>query len=346
MAVTMRDVAQKVGVSKQTVSAVLNGKPGISAATIARVQQAIAELGYQPNLVASSLRNGHTNTIGLLLPNITNPYFAGQARGAEDVAYARGYGVMLCDTYEDTDRYLMYIQMLAQQQISGVLGISASKARELGLPASWIFQEIQDIDDKRGSYVATAHLLDLGHRRIGCITGPASLPTCIDRLYGYRSAMKDWGVEVDNNLIFEGAFNYAGGLRAIERLLQLNPKPPTAIFVHQDLTAIGTMAGLKRAGLRVPEDVAIIGYDGLEIASVYDPPLSTIIQPIYEQGAYAMTQLLNKLEGIEATEPENLDCTLVVRTSTVPAIEHEWFSQPIATGTPWNGWAVKERQTA
>ncbi len=346
MAVTMRDVARKVGVSKQTVSAVLNGKPGISAATIARVQEAITELGYQPNLVASSLRNGHTNTIGLLLPNITNPYFAGQARGAEDVAYARGYGVMLCDTYEDTDRYLMYIQMLAQQQISGVIGISAGRARELGLPTSWIFQEIRGIDDKRGGYVATAHLLDLGHRRIGCITAPASSQPCVDRLYGYRSAMEDWNVEVDNNLIVEGAFDYVSGLRAIERLLQLNPEPPTAIFVHQDLTAIGTMAGLKRAGLRVPEDVAIIGYDGLEIASLYDPPLSTIIQPVYEQGAHAMTQLLNKLEGIEVTEQENLDCTLVVRTSTVPAIEHEWFSQPITTGTPWNGWAVKERQTA
>jgi LacI family transcriptional regulator len=346
MPVTMRDVAQKVGVSKQTVSAVLNGKPGISAATIARVQQAIAELGYQPNLVASSLRNGHTNTIGLLLPNITNPYFAGQARGAEDVAYARGYGVMLCDTYEDTERYLMYIQMLAQQQISGVIGISASKARELGLPASWIFQEIESVDDKRGGYVATAHLLDLGHRRIGCITAPANSQPCVDRLHGYRSALKDWGVEVNDNLIFEGAFDYAGGLRAVERLLHLNPELPTAIFVHQDLAAIGAMAGLKRAGLRVPEDVAIIGYDGLEIASFYDPPLSTIIQPIYELGAHAMTQLLDKLEGIEVSEPANLDCTLVVRASTVPTIEHEWFSKPIATGTPWKDWAVEERQTA
>ncbi len=346
MAVTMRDVAQKVGVSKQTVSAVLNGKPGISAATIARVQQAIAELGYQPNLVASSLRNGHTNTIGLLLANVSNPYFAGQARGAEDRAYARGYGVMLCNTYEDTDRYLMYIQMLAQQQISGVIGISESTAKKLGLPASWIFQEIKSVDDKRGGYVATAHLLDLGHRRIGCITAPAHLQPCVDRLYGYQAALKDWGVEVDNNLIVEGAFDYASGLHAVEQLLQLNPEPPTAIFVQQDLTAIGTMAGLRRAGLRVPEDVAIIGYDGLEIASLYDPPLSTIIQPIYEQGAYAMTQLLNKLEGIEAPEPENLNCTLVVRASTVPTIEHEWLSQPIATGTPWKDWAVKERQTA
>lgn len=240
----------------------------------------------------------------------------------------------------------MYIQMLAQQQISGVIGMSASRAKELGLPASWIFQEIKSVDDKRGGYVATAHLLDLGHRRIGCITGPANLQPCIDRLYGYQAALKDWGAEVDDKLIVEGTFDYASGLRTVERLLQLNPEPPTAIFVHQDLTAIGTMAGLKRAGLRIPDDVAIIGYDGLEIASLYDPPLSTIIQPVYEQAAYAMTQLLNKLEGIEAPEPENLDCTLVVRASTVPTIEHEWFSQPIATGTPWKDWAVEEGRTA
>ncbi|GCE09973.1 LacI family DNA-binding transcriptional regulator [Dictyobacter aurantiacus] len=342
MVVTMRDVAQKVGVSKQTVSAVLNGKPGISAATVAKVRAAIAELGYQPNLVATSLRRGFNNTIGLLLGDVTNPYFSQLARGAEDVAIARGYGVMLCNTYDDPARWLMYLQMFVRQQIPGVVGVSEDKARELGLPASCIFQEAPLMDDRRGGYVATAHLLDLGHRRIACITAPATSLPGIERMRGFQTALSDWNVEFDSRLVVEASFDYASGTQAVKQLLQVNhDNPPTAIFVHQDLIAIGAITALKRAGLRVPEDVAMIGYDGLEIASLYDPALSTIIQPVYQMGVHAMAQLLDKLEGKAASELDPLDCTLVVRQSTVADLMQEHCSQPIATGEPWRDWRIE-----
>lgn len=339
MPITMRDVAQKVGVSKQTVSAVLNGKPGISAETIARVRQAMAELGYQPNMVASSLRHGYTNTIGLLLSNVTNPWFAELARGVEDVAQARGYSVMLCNTYDDQARRKEYLHVFMRQRIVGVVGASEEEAKNVGAPApTCLFEGIPGIDSERGAYVATAHLLDLGHRRIGCVT--ASNPingVGGERLRGYKSALSDWGVEVDDKLIVVGAFDYASGLRGIDQILQ-QTTVPTAIFTHQDLSAIGVIAGLKRVGLRVPDDVAVVGYDGLEIAALYDPPLTTIIQPVYEMGVSAMKRIADRLEGVSSGEPTPLDCTLVVRQSTVPTLEQEWYSPPIATGTPWNGW--------
>lgn len=243
MLVTMRDVAQKVGVSKQTVSAVLNGKPGISAATIAKVRQAIAELGYQPNLVATSLRSGSNNTIGLLLGDVTNPYFSQLARGAEDVAVARGYGAMLCNTYDDPARLLMYLQMFARQQIPGVVGFSADKARELGLPSSCIFQEAPCMDDRRGGYVATAHLLDLGHRRIGCITAPMTSSPGIERLRGFQSALADWGVEFDKNLVVEASFDYASGTKAVEQMLKIWTRAyfPTLSSVDKRTTQLAAL---------------------------------------------------------------------------------------------------------
>jgi LacI family transcriptional regulator len=338
MPVTMRDVALRVGVSKQTISAVLNGKPGISAETIARVKQAVQELGYHPNMVASSLRHGHTNTIGLILSNVTNPWYAELARGVEDVAQSRGYSVMLCNTYDSRSRTEEYLRVLTRQRTAGVIGFSEEDARSIVANTSCMFQTVQGTDSVRGAYVACAHLLDLGHRRIACITSTdSSGDVSSDRLKGYVDVLTEWGVAIDDDLIVTGAFDYASGLRAVETLLQ-RTDPPTAIFAHQDLAAIGAIAGLKRAGLRVPADVAVIGYDGLEIAALYDPPLSTIVQPVYEMGRQAMTQLADKLEGLPVVDLQPLDCTLVVRQSTVPTLTQEWFSPPISADAPWRGW--------
>lgn len=337
MSVTMRDVAQRVGVSKQTVSAVLNGKPGISAETIARVRQAIQELGYQPNLVASSLRLGYTNTIGLLVGNVVNPWYAGLARGVEDVAQERGYNIMLCNTYDNPSRLAEYLRAFTRQRITGVIGIAEEHARELVPDTSCIFQNGDPIDDERGTYVATSHLLSLGHRRIACVTSEHSHAGISQkRLQGYLNALADWDVVADEQLIVAGAFDYASGLAAAKQLLQ-HSYLPTAICAHQDLTAIGVIAGLKRAGLHVPDDIAITGFDGLEIAALYDPSLTTIVQPVYEMGRQAMMRLADKLEQNTTSTPQPLDCTLVVRHSTVPTLENEWLSPPIASEEPWAG---------
>ena len=337
MPVTMGDVAQRVGVSKQTVSAVVNGKAGISAETIARVKQAIAELGYQPNLVASSLRLGYTNTIGLLLSNVGNPWFAEVARGVEDVAQARGYSVMLCNTYDDPAKFELYLNVFMRQRTAGIIGVSKNDAAKIAYATSCVFQPLIGINSSRGAYVATAHLLSLGHRRIACVTALPDHTVSQERLVGYKAALDDWNVAFDEHLIIHGDFDYASGLRAAEQLLQLS-ELPSAIFAHQDLLAIGVIAGLKRAGIRVPEDIAIIGYDGLEIAMFYDPPLSTIIQPVHAMGMQAMTLLANTLEGIADGDSEPLHCNLAVRRSTVPMLEQEWISPPIDATTPWLGW--------
>jgi DNA-binding LacI/PurR family transcriptional regulator len=334
MRVTMRDVARRTGVSIQTVSAVLNGKPGIGAATTAQVRSAIAELGYQPNLLASSLRSRRSTTIGLLLPNVANPYFAEQARGVEDVAQARGYSVMLCNTDGDPAKERTYVRLLKQYQAAGVIG----GPREESAPLLWAASP--KVDDRRGGYVATAHLLDLGHRRIACITGPL-LPQSPgeQRLLGYRAALGDWSVAVDERLIVEGAFDFASGRRAVEVWLQRGPAP-SAIFAHNDPMAIGAMAALKRAGLRIPEDVAVLGYDGTEIAALYDPPLTTVAQPTYELGAYAMTVLADCIEGNAAApaDPAVPDCALIVRRSTVAGLDEEWRCGPNTAETPWLAW--------
>lgn len=343
MPVTMRDVAQHVGVSKQTVSAVLNGKSGISPETIARVRQAIADLGYQPNLVASSLRHGYTNTVGLLLGNVANPFYAEMARGVEYEALARGYSVMLCNTHDDPERRKQYVQTFIRQRVAGVIGATQEEVKQLSSSNPYVCQCIESIDDRRAAYVATAHLLDLGHRRIACVAcsdANGNVPS-YTRYLGYKAALADWGVAFNPDLVFDAAFDYTSGLRAAEQILRCDPLP-TAIFVHQDLTAIGVMVSLMRAGLRIPGDIAIIGVDGLEIAALYNPALTTIFQPVYEMGRRAMQHLADKLEGLPSVQEDPVDCQLIVRESTVPGLHQERISPPIATGTPWNAWRSLE----
>lgn len=330
----------------QTVSAVLNGKPGISVRTSERVREAIAAMGYQPNLLASSLRSRRSTTIGLLLPNVANPYFAEIARGVEDIAQTRGYSVILCNHDDNPAKKSSYVQLLRQYQVAGMIGTQADDApvrRHAATPpvkASTppLFVEWQTPDDHRGGYVATAHLLDLGHRRIGCVTGPLPHGPGGARLLGYRQALADWSVPVDEGLIVEGAFDFTSGRRAACVLLERGTAP-TAIFVHNDLMAIGVIVNLERAGLRVPDDVAVIGYDGTEIASLYDPPLSTVIQPTYDLGARAMTTLADQMEGrVSTTAPGLPDCELIVRRSTVPELEDERRCGPIGAAQPWAAW--------
>jgi len=344
--VTMRDVARSAGVSIQTVSAVLNDKPGISVPTVDKVRQVVAALGYQPNLLASSLRSRRSTTIGLLLPNVANAYFAEMARGVEDIAQARGYSVILCNHDENPAKRSAYVRLLWQCQVAGIIGarpedLSAHRP-DGGQPvkpsAYPVFVEWHAVDNRRGGYVATAHLLDLGHRRIGCVTGPLPDGPGGERLLGYKQALADWSAPVDEDLIVEGAFDFASGRRA-GRLLLERGRRPTAIFAHNDLMAIGVIATLKRNGLRVPDEVAVIGYDGAEIAALYDPPLSTVAQPTYELGAHAMTALADQIEGcVTMPEPDLPDCALIVRRSTVPGLEGERPCGPIGADRPWAAW--------
>jgi DNA-binding LacI/PurR family transcriptional regulator len=332
MAVTMADVARRTGVSKQTVSAVINGKPGITAATADRVRRVIAELDYHPNVLAGSLRNRRSAIIGLIVGSITDPFWAEVAQGVEAVAQRRGYVVLLCNLDGDRAKEATYLRALRRHQAAGVIqGILD------GVPYTLL--DVPAPVDRRGGYVATAHLLDLGHRRIGCVVydAPDAGPG-YERSMGYRAALADWGRPVDEALVVCGTYSYAGGRRAAEQLLALRPAP-TAIFVQNELMAIGLLSALDQQGLRVPEQVAVIAYSGTPLSACYTPPVSTVGMPIFQLGVQAMTALADRIEGRESpAEPHPLDYELVVRRSTVPGLVGEHRCGLFATDTPWSAW--------
>lgn len=325
---TMADVARVVGVSIQTISAVINDKPGISPATRERVRQAIAQLDYHPNMLASGLRSRHSHSIGILVPTILNPYWPGIVRGAEDVAHRNGYAVFLCNTDGDGAKNDVYIQLLRRQRVGGILfttGGSSEIMEQLttsGIAVAHVGPQHPHeqavsvgIDERLAGYRATAHLLDLGHRRIGFIA-PADIAGQTRRV-GYDDALRERSVAPDPALALYGEFDVPSGQEGARRLMVL-PAPPTAIVAGNDLIAIGAITAIKRLGKRVPEDVAVIGFDNIEMAALYDPSLTTVAQPLYDMGAFAMQALLDRVR--DPTLPGEqviFDTPLIVRRSTV-----------------------------
>jgi len=342
---TMLDVARAVGVSIQTISAVINDKPGISDATRERVRHAVAELDYHPNLLASGLRSQRTRTIGVLISSITNPYFPEIVRGVEDIAHREGYSLFLCNTDEDPAKQLDYLRLLRRHKVAGLVAVSGMGAMDGRRILEWLVAHEAPVvlmggdrthdkittigvDDHRGGYLATAHLLDLGHRRIGLVTGPPNHGVSQRRMAGHEEALRDRGIGSDPLLVVPGGFDVVSGQFGARRLMTLNT-PPTAIVAGNDLAAIGAMTVLKRLGRRVPEDVAVVGYDNIEMAALYDPPLTTVAQPLYDMGAYAMRTILERVRdptmgGAHVT----FDTPLIVRRSTLATWRDDEQPQP------------------
>ncbi|MDQ7850245.1 MAG: LacI family DNA-binding transcriptional regulator [Armatimonadota bacterium] len=327
---TIRDVALHAGVSVATVSRVINDSPHkVHPVTRRRVLRAVAHLGYYPNAVAQGLRRGTTRTIALIVPDISNPFFPAVARGVEDVARRHGYALVLGNTDGDAARERAYLEILRKRWVDGVLFASASgDARPLrmlragGVPAVLIAREATDgeidtvlVDSFAGMRLATAHLLRLGHRRIAYIGGPRGLPVARERLRGYRQALRDQGICPDPRLVVAGDFRVEGGRTAVRRLLARR-STFTALAAANDLMAIGAMEALRAAGRRIPDDVAVVGFDDIPFAAFVDPPLTTVAQPTYRLGALAMERLLALMRG-EAGAPRRmvLKPQLVVRRS-------------------------------
>ena len=336
---TMADVAKAADVSVQTISAVINGKSGISEATRARVRRVIEELDYHPNEMASSLRSQRTSTIGILVPTIANPYWPEMVRGAEDVAHAAGYAVFLCNTDGDEAKLHTYIQLLRRHRVAGLFcnveidpkeikGLLASKIHVVlnGSAQSHEQAVTMTVDDLRGGYAATQHLIELGHRRIA-IAAPLNAPGAARRA-GYVAALQDRGIEIDPGLMVFANFDMPSGQHAARSLMDL-PLSPTAIVAGNDLIAIGVITALRRSGRRVPDDVAVVGFDNIPMAALYDPPITTIAQPLYEMGAYAMQAILDRVQdptlgGASTTFPT----PLIVRRSTVATAAYDEDLQP------------------
>lgn len=327
---TIHDVARRAGVSATTVSHVINSTRPVSADLRNRVQLAMAELDFQPNALARSLRRKQSHTIGLIVPDTANPFFAEMARGIEDVAYEAGHTIILCNTDGNPEREGLYLDMLLKRQVDGIVLVSAGETIEVSrsllqraLPIVVVDRELPGValdcvftDQIAGGRLATEHLLEQGHTRIACITGPAGLATSEGREIGYKDALIAAGREVDPRRIARGDFNDHSGYTCAMALIDL-PDRPTAIFACNDLMAIGAMAAARTLHLAVPGDVSIVGYDDIDLAAYVNPPLTTIAQPKYELGRVA-GQLLLERTANRTLPPRRvlLHSSLVLREST------------------------------
>jgi Transcriptional regulators len=335
---TLEEVAKLAGVSRSTVSRVVNQHPNVRPEVRERVWEVIRKTGYQPHAAARSLATRRTRVIGLIIPQavttlFTDPYFPILIRGVADACNAHNYHLMLSlfsrrRVQESRARQdLLYQQVLRGRYLDGVVVSSAPlddpifpRLLEDGVPFIIVGRypheraNYVDVDNVARARMAVEHLLRLGHERVATITGPLNMCSGQDRLEGYRQALAARGIPVDEDLIAEGDFTEQGGQAAMRRLL---PHRPTAVFAASDMMAVGAIKVLREAGLRVPEDVAVVGFDDIPLASMVEPPLTTVRQPIEQLGSMAVELLVSLMEnpGEETVHRVVLPTELVIRAS-------------------------------
>lgn len=309
MTTTIHDVAKRAGVAPITVSRVINNTGYISTKTRKSVKAAIAELGYVPNVLARSLRSKRTNTLALVLTDITNPFFTIIARGVEDVASEAGFNVIFCNTDESEEKEQKYIQLLLQKQVDGILMVPAKSTSksvdyilEQGTAAVILDRRVPNAnidvvrcDSEGGAYQLVKLLLGLGHRRIAVLNGSMDVSTSEDRLAGYRRAMEEADAENDE-LYYYGTFTQNSGYELAQKAMAQTPRP-TALFAANNLIAIGALWALRDMGLKVPDDIAVVSFDDLPQNLVAYPFLTVATQPAYEMSKKATELLISRLNG-------------------------------------------------
>ncbi|MBN2502381.1 MAG: LacI family DNA-binding transcriptional regulator [Anaerolineales bacterium] len=329
--ITIADVARTAGVSMMTVSRVVNNKDGVSQETRQQIQEIITKLGYRPSSIARSLVTQRTGTIGLVVPDIANPYFSGIAHGVAEIAHAEGFSVLLCDTEEDPERELDLLEVLEEKRVDGVLVGSPRQSTKVLLPLlkrypnAVLINRLFDAktaeigfvlnDDRKGGYLATRHLITAGHSAIGFLTGPKGSYGSKKRLEGFRQAHTEAGMEVNPNLLTTCSPTVEGGHQSVLQLLEANPGL-TALLCFNDMVAIGALQACIALGKKVPADLAIVGYDDIPMASWVNPPLTTMRIPFEEMGRLATQLLINLLlECSENCDNVILEPELIVRAS-------------------------------
>ncbi len=329
---TIVDVAARAGVSTATVSRVLSGAQPARQATQDRVLAAVRELDYRPSGVARALKRSETRTIGLLITDIGNPFFPQIVRAVEDEAHARGYGVILCNAADDPERELAYIELLLERRVDGLIVASARTTRRhadrlarVPMPVVLVNSDAPGSGlagittaHRHGARLATEHLIGLGHRRIAHISAPRAQAARLRRS-GVTDALRAAGLSAASLPVAQGDEHVEGGARAAQLLLA-EGRQPTAIVCYNDLTAVGALRAVRRAGLRVPEDISLTGFDDIEMAAWTDPPLTTVRQPTDALARWAVGRLADALPGGRpGPERVTLEPTLVVRGSSGPA---------------------------
>jgi LacI family transcriptional regulator len=329
---TVGDVARLAGVSTSTVSHVLNNTRFVSDELRARVKTAMRELDYTPNAAARMLTLKRSHTIGLVVSDIRNPFFASVARGVEDVAQEQGYTVVLCNSDEDAEREQACLSALETRAVDGVLLASAgvadkhlSRLVRAGYPIVLVDRDLPELgvpaillDNEGAACQAVQHLIAAGHRRIAMLSGRASISTTTERIAGFRRALDDAGLDFDERLLVSGASTSEGGARAANTVLAVSP-PPTAIFSGNNLMSIGALQAIASRGLSVPDDVALVGFDDFPYpwSDAFRPHLTTVAQPTYELGRRAAEVLVGHLRGTsKGAERVILQGALVIRESS------------------------------
>ncbi|SDI34869.1 LacI family DNA-binding transcriptional regulator [Proteiniclasticum ruminis] len=319
---TIKDIAKEAGVSIATVSFIVNGKDQhISEATRQRVKDVMKKYNYIPNAMAGSLVTRRTGIIGLVLPDITNPFFPGIARGAEDRANEEGYSIIFCNTDDKIEVEEKYIESLSSKMVDGIIIAHSSNSEEMGeilertqIPIILIDRDFDSknilgkvlVNNKDGAYQAVCHMVERGYKKIAYLSGSLKTQTAMDRLEGYKEALKEKNLPVEEHLIKYGEYRAEWGRKGVKELLT-EKRDFDAVFCGNDLIAIGAMKELLKNGYKVPEDKGVMGFDDIYMAQMVEPELTTVKQPNYEMGYQAVDLLIKHLKEKKSTKSHTVE---------------------------------------
>ena len=338
---SIRDVARHAGCSTSTVSRVINNRDAVDPETRKKVLKSIDILGYKPNLVAQGLRVKRGNIIGLAVPSVTEHAFGEVIRHAMDIAHAKGYNIIVVNSHEDPELEESYISDLLRRNINGIIFSRVSdesrimsKIMNKNIPIVIIDRAFENekvphvvLNNYKAGYIAGEYLVDLGHRDLACVTGPMKIKLCRDRFNGFKSALKDRGISLPEEWVYEGDFSFKSGLTSVNNLGVSGRCGLSAVYAMNDLMALGLMKGLHNSGLMVPEDISVLGMDDLEFGNMVTPALSSIHYPFKDMVEKAISLLLKQIEEKRLmNDTIVLEPSLTVKESTV-AVRSETMNQ-------------------
>ena len=311
MKVTIKEVAEKAGVSASTVSRVVGHYGYVSEKTRRKIRAAIRELDYKPNAIARSMVTKSTRTIGLVITDITNPFFAHLVRGVEEVTWKNGYTLVLANTDENLERERAMVSTLQEKRVDGLIVVPASSnpAPHLnsllldGTPLVLMDRSVKDcgvdvvmVDNEHGAYQAVMHLIDQGYRRIAMIVDNLDISTNTERIAGYQRALEDGGAETDENLVRSCQYTQQSAYTLVAEMLK-SPTPPTALFTASNFMTMGAIRAIQEAGLSIPEDIGLVGFDDVSWTTLNNPQLTVVSQPVHDLGKVAAQRLLARMQG-------------------------------------------------
>ncbi len=330
------EIAKKAGVSSATVSRVVNNSSEVKKETRERVMKVLRQMKYHPHAGARSLRTKRTRAISLIIPDIENQFYPALARGAQDRARQLGYYMLLCNTDEEENEEILYMKMMREHHIDGFIITPAGsrvnnesneyllRLQKDGFPSVMIGHRLEEpqmdmvtVHTEESSYEAVKHLIRLGHQRIGLLAGPLSKGMSKGRFRGYKRALIEHGIEIEENLVVETDLHLESGYERMKQLLSMVHRP-SGVFAVNDTVAIGAMRAISEKKLKIPRDIAIVGFDDIPLASMVKPSLTTVAQPKYEMGRMAVELLINRIEKrVQKPQRIRLKARLVIRESTI-----------------------------